>query len=543
MSRLIWMFVFLLLWGGMNQEAHAWFWDDDVLVTINGSKYTEQDYRDWWRSWQEENMAVPDSTAEFINWQLLAQEGLRLQLDTEPSFRRKVETFVKVRSLMMLKNEEVDAKAKPTPEQLWAMYEEQYCPRWRIAVFFFATEEQAQAQAAALQQGEISTEELRELGHGEGGPLFYEAKWLRVPQITEEWFAALKGRQPGHITTPQPKGNYFIILHFMAEKGPDKEDFASVKKTIAAKVKDRLSGERTAALVEKLKKKYQVEVDEEFLAEIDETPLEMERAEKAVITTNAGEISAGAVQAMMAKERQFRKQYKFAAEDPDRLKERVVANMLAQTLISWEAMDRHYEKRPPFAAVYDFYRKHRLTKEIEKRYIKPQATVDEAEARAYYDAHQDEFSHPEMVSYILVEAEENLVKRMRREIAEGADFFKVVGKHFPGGLPVQQMPVNHLDPGLSSPLLALSKGEVSMPFTMNNNSAMVRLVNRRAAMPLPFPQVKDEIVKKLGDEKFTAARREFLDLLKERSAITVNKKVWNRLQKELTKQHEPTDTH
>lgn len=136
MFRLTWLVLCTLFFVGISSHnACAWFWNDSVLMTINGEKYSTQDYRNWWQNWQEENMPLPESPDEFMNWQLMAQEGSRMQLESEPGYQRKVETFLKVRSLMILKNEEIDSKVKPTRKELWAMYEKDYCPRWNIAVF------------------------------------------------------------------------------------------------------------------------------------------------------------------------------------------------------------------------------------------------------------------------------------------------------------------------------------------------------------------------------------------------------------------------
>lgn len=539
MFRLTWLVLCTLFFVGIiSTDARAWFWNDSVLLTINGEEYLVEDYRDWWQNWQEENMALPESPDEFIDWQLMAQEGSRMQLESEPSYQRKVETFLKVRSLMILKNEEIDSKAKPRRQDLWSVYEKEYCPRWKIAVFFFETEEQAADKGKALRVGEISVEDLKALPAKEGGPLFSEAKWLRYPQIKEDWLASLKGKKPGFITAPRAMGKHFIFLYFAEEKGPEEEDFAKVKAGIQAKVKDQISADLTYKLVQRLKKQYQVVVDEDFLATIGETPLDLETSERPVVKTTQGDISAGALQAMMAKERQFRKQYNFSPEDGESLKKRVVASMLAQTLISWEAMNRHYEEKGPFVAVYQFYRNHRLTKEIEKRFIRPNAKLAEGEAKAYYEVNQQKFSYPEMVSFVLAEGEEELIKRMRQDITKGEDFFAVTGKHFPGGLPVQQVPVDHLAAEMKEPLLALKKGEVSMPFAMQKNFALAKLVNRRPAMPVPFMQVKDEINKKLSDEKFAASRKDFLEQLKKKSSIKINSRTWNKLRKELEQQYE-----
>jgi hypothetical protein len=543
MSKVAWLVLCTCLFvGGSNHNARAWFWNDSSLATINGETFSTQDYQNWWENWQEENMDVPASPEEFINWQLMAQEGERMQLDREMDYQRKVATFLKVRALMIFKNEEVDSKVKISQDELWAIYAKEYSPRWQIGVFFFETEEVAAQQGDALRRGTLSGEELKNLSVKEGGPLFTEAKWLRRPQIKEEWLTVLTGKKAGHITPPQPMGKYFIILNFMEEKGPTEEDFATLKTSIARKISKQRSGELTVQLVEQLKRKYQVVVDQEFLATIEDTPLDLERSEQPVITTNQENISAGALQAMIAKERQFRKQYKFQPEDSAALKERVVASMLGQTLISWEAIDRHYENKQPFKTTYDFYRKHRLTKEIEKRFIRPNAELEDGEVLAFYEKNQHLYSSPEVISFAVVEGEPELINRMRQEMVQGEDFFAVTSKHFPNGLPIQQVPLNHIEEGLKTPLLALSKGEVSAPFTFNKNSAMVKLVNRRSAVPVPFKQVKDELTKKLGDEKFTTSRKDFLTILKKKSAITVNQKTWTKLYNELLQQNESKET-
>ena len=83
---------------------------DKTLVTIDGREYTDQDYRHWWTSWQEPGMEFFDSPQEFIDFQLLAEQGRQMEYHLNPAFERKVEVFVKVRALGALKNEEVDLK-------------------------------------------------------------------------------------------------------------------------------------------------------------------------------------------------------------------------------------------------------------------------------------------------------------------------------------------------------------------------------------------------------------------------------------------------
>lgn len=522
------------LLGASLQTSHAWFWQNKPLVTINDEVFTDQDYRNWWLNWQEPEMDVLSSMDTFIDWQLMAQEGQRMQLDTEPSYQRKIDTFLKVRALMIFKSEAVDSKVKMTQKELWAMYEKDYTPRLNIAVFFFKTEENATTQGNLLRQNKISFDDLKNLSQKDGGPLFNETKWLRRPQIKEGWLSALEGQTAGYITPARPMGDYFIFLNLLEEKGGDKADFATLESSLERKLRKQKSTELTIQLLEDLKKKYEVVIDEEFLAAIDETPLELQLAEKPLITTNQENISGGALQAMMAKERQFRKQYDFKNEDISTLKQRVVNGMLAQTLISWEAIAQHYENKQPFKNTYDFYRRHRLTKEIERRFISPKATLGEGEAKLYYEKNQDQYTYPESVSYVLVEGEKELIKRIHKDIVQGANFTTVVNKHFPNGLVTKQSALSQLTPELKAPLLALKRGEVSTPFTLDGNGALVKLMQRKSAIPIPFKQVKEELSQNLSKEKFISSKRDFLTILKGKSTIKINTKKWAKLHHDLT---------
>lgn len=518
-------------------NAHAWFWQNEPLVTINDETFTEQDYRNWWQHWQEPELDVPASLDSFIDWQIMAQEGLKMQLDREPSYTRKIDTFLKVRALMIFKNDAVDSKVEISHDDLWSLYTQDYCPRLNIAVFFFKTEKATTAKADLLRQKKITLAELRTLPAKEGGPLFSETKWLRRPQINEDWLTAIEGQEVGYITPARSMGDYFIFLQLIDQKGPEEEDFSSLKTSIERKVRKQKSTALTIQLLEDLKKKYQVVIDEDFLASIDETPLDTQMADKPVITTNHENISGGALQTMISKERKFRKQYDFSNEDIVTLKKRVVENMLAQTLISWEAIARHYENQPPFKNTYDFYRKHRLTKEIEKRFIVPEAVLAEDEAQLFYEKNQNLYTYPEMVSFILVEGEEELIKRIHQDIVLGANFTEVIAKHFPSGLPVKQSTIGQLEPELKTAILTLNRGEVSTPFVMNNSGNLVKLVQHKSAIPIPFKKVQAEIKQKLAKEKYISSKQKFLAILKEKSTIKINNKKWVTLHNDLVRQN------
>lgn len=139
-----WGYVLLatLLWV---QPAAAWFWDSNILATINGREYSVEDYKSWWQQWREPGMEIPDTPDSFVNFHLKVQEAETMELQTRPAYQRKVSVFRKVRSLMLLREEEILAKVgEPTEAELRELYEQRYLPRFTLLAARFDTQEQAQ---------------------------------------------------------------------------------------------------------------------------------------------------------------------------------------------------------------------------------------------------------------------------------------------------------------------------------------------------------------------------------------------------------------
>jgi len=533
LSRLI-LFWFVILYAGTGTSvASAWLWNNPVLVTINDQQHTMTDYRNWWDNWKEEGMAVPVSPDGFINWQLMAQEGIQMELDSDPAFQRKVTTFIKVRSLMILKAEEVDGKVAIDDEALWGVYKEKYIPRLQVRLFFFADAKQAGQQAAAVHAGSLTTEQLQKLGSEDGGSSMVETKWLRRPQLRGEWLSALAEAQPGQLRGPVSMEKGAVLFEVLDVDDGGKSDFSEVRKKMESELRSKQEGALTTQLVDRLKKKFALQIDENILAQISETSLTAEQKEKALVNSTKGEISAGSFYAMLVRERAFRRKYKFKEEDGEELKQRVLINMMAQTLISWEAEDRHYETVSPLRETVDFYRRHRLVREVENRLLKPVKTLTDSEVKEYYLANQERYSHPATVGVALVEGEEELMQMIEREVNQGRDFFEVVERHFPQGILIQQLPPSHYSPEIQAVLASLQKGDVSSPFKMLQDYGLLKVINYRQKTPVPFSRVKDEIKQLLLQEKSNRARNDFLDRLKEHSTIEVNENNWQKIRKEL----------
>ncbi|MCF6188719.1 MAG: hypothetical protein L3J49_14745, partial [Desulfobulbaceae bacterium] len=102
---------FLILLLSVSFVHAGWLpWGNSALVTIDGREYSGDDFRVWWENLREKDMVLPETPDPFVDWVLMFREAERMQLYQDPDYRKKVLTFLKARTLMLLKAEEVDSR-------------------------------------------------------------------------------------------------------------------------------------------------------------------------------------------------------------------------------------------------------------------------------------------------------------------------------------------------------------------------------------------------------------------------------------------------
>lgn len=517
-------------------SGNAWFGKKKPLVAINGIEFGAEDFKNWWQNWQEKDQPLPDTLDPFIEWQLMAREAKRMELANSPTYQHKIAVFLNVRSLMLLKHEEIDSKIAVDDQAIRQEYETGYAPRQMVQIFFFAEAATANAAYEKLQNGASTPAALKELAPADGGPAHYQERETRPINTPADWQDALAKCKPDEITQPVAWGNGWVILRKNGAPTPgDEKDFDARKRQIGDTIADKQNARLSADLMDRLNQKYNVQVDRELLASlpVDDAPLAADLAGKAVITTNLRTITAAEFMEKLRKEKTFRKDYGFQKEEADALKQRLLNGILSQTLTSWEAQDRHYENKPPLQPVYEFYCQHRLIKELENRLFAPQATTNTQEITEYYQEHLDEFSLPAAVSIATVSGDEATAKKFWTGVIMGEDFMALAKKYYGGEPRKQQLPLNHLEPELSQAILPLAIGEVSQPFLQKGNTVLVKLFGREKGGPLPLSQVGDKLGKEIIEKKFSRLRAEYLDKLKAKSTISVDNMAWQALKKEL----------
>lgn len=516
--------------------AAAWFGDDDTLLTIDGGRYTGEDFKRWWGFWKEEGQELPETPDAYVDWLLLAREGERMELDSDPSFKRQDLVFLQSRTLLMLKYEVVDSQINVTDADLQAHYEKRYTPRWQVQRMNFPNPEAAAAAWQELQAGSLTVEELQARDSASGGPASVHENWVRPTGIDPGWLAIFEKTSVGDVIDPAEHEGGVALFYMKDTKGPDEEDFGKLRDQVAREVWKEQESRLTIALLDQLREKYEAKVDEERLAALDVNAAEDTFTDEVLISTSRQKLTEKQFMAMARREMSTRPgaaHSAFDEKEAGELKARVVGGFLAQNLTNWEAIDRHYEEKEPFKWEYDFQFRHRLTTFVENRLFTADTKVSDEEVKQHYENNLAKFTQPAMVKLYIIDDTLGPVDQIWADAVSGKDFARTLRQHFGRHVPGQEVPANHLDPEIKAVVDKLAAGETSQPFTAQGSRVVVHLIERIPERPLPLEMVNKTIHPRLMQEKIAEKRKAYLEVLRSGSKIEVKNRKWQAVRKEL----------
>lgn len=522
-------------------SSHAALWGGSELVTINGTEFTPEDYRNWWREWREPKMTLQETPEEFIDWMLLSQEARDMQLQDNAKYRQKVKVFLKVRTLMQLKSEEIDSrKVIADRDQLWSMYLERFTPILNLRLLALADEEQAGVVEGFLAQG-IALDKVADAAGIEQLAEQLEAtgpmRYTRIPEPLQVVAVPMKA---GEIAGPVKFGHSWYFIEVLERNDGTEEDFESVKQALIYDDLKTQEYKLTHDMVEQLKIDYEVQIYDEVIAAIEPGEISDELAKKIAVKIGETDVPAKIIFAAANKAQSTRGHARKDPEDFSKSKTRVVNDLLVQTLTSREALSRHYEKVPPLQQTYEFYSQHRLIKELDVTILKPQVKITDADIEAYYKENPNKYSREGMVELAIVRTnEQQLAKTLNQRLKDGEDFFTVMEPISPAGIQIKKTPLQHLTPLVQAEVAKLAAGQAAGGIEDGADILFIKLVRKGEREFVPIEKVKGQIRTQLEADRFQQLKSDMVQQLRERSSIKLNKSAWKKLKKAL-QEEEPS---
>lgn len=224
------------------------------------------------------------------------------------------------------------------------------------------------------------------------------------------------------------------------------------------------------------------------------------------------------------------------------LASQTVRLLLANQLVLNEALARKWDQR---AEVAEQLRRVREAAIVEL-YLASVAGVpadfpSEADVRKVYDANKASLMTPRQfeVSQIFVamprDAGKATLETARKKVAAiqarlkqpGADFAEIAttdsdAKTAAGGGALGWVTENQLRPELRAILLGMAKDTIADPIQLDDGFHILKVSDIRPSEPLPFDSVREQLVKRLRDERGAQLRRAYIAELVKKSPPAIN---------------------
>jgi parvulin-like peptidyl-prolyl isomerase len=272
---------------------------------------------------------------------------------------------------------------------------------------------------------------------------------------------------------------------------------------------------------------------------------EVTSVENAVAVVGGKPLSATEIERQLGLQPDFVKA-RYAAPEARR---EFVESLIRNELLVQEARRRGLEEAPEVRALYEkVLVQHLLTQAASA------SAPSEADARAYYDTHPDEFSRPERVRVAIIEfgpkagpapergkVEQQLVRLRGLKEAERASAFNALvassstheaSRSQDGDLGprTRQELAQLFSEEVATEAFGLkAPGDVAGPIATGRGQVAVRLIGRTPAEVRPFEAEKGALLSRLGAERRLAAMDDLLATLKKTTPVTVNEELLKRI--------------
>ena len=186
-----------------------------------------------------------------------------------------------------------------------------------------------------------------------------------------------------------------------------------------------------------------------------------------------------------------------------------------------------------------------LVQVIQSNEIMRNMTITEQEARQYYAKNPEQFLKPATVTvreiFVAVPTvtgadgkpavnaaanEEALakLKTARERAAKGEDFAKIVGEISESGTKanggvIGPVLVSDLNPNLAALFSKMKPGEISEPIRAAEGYQIFKLDTRSEQEPQPYESVRDDISRRIYEQRLDGEMRKYLDKLRETALI------------------------
>ncbi len=492
----------------------------EVVATVNGEPITraalERQLASMHEGMQEKETKTRKDPSELlnrmINAALMLQEARRMGLDEAPELAAAADAFAATTLRQLLYSYHVRNIATPDGKEV----EERYRAAVRelkVSSVLLDREEDARELESRLKSGgdfDALTAALVAGGKAAGGQ---KGVFLKERDLLPEVAAVLAGMKTGAVSPAVKIGKGYSLFRLDEVRYPDDPE---VLRSVREEALKRRKADAVKAFGEALKKKH-AKVDSKRLDAVDydsaEPGFDALLADKRVLATVKGEAPVTVSDLTDALMKRFFHGAEQASREGklNRRKDEVFDELLTKKVFAAEARRLKLDRSDLYKDLVEGNRNGLLLGAFVARAVEPGIKVEEAEIREYREAHLREYTAPETMNYRglafdrrddAVDAVEKLRKGTEflwiRQNAPGqSDPEKVRGILELEGTIVQSGEAG----GVRKAVAGARPGDYRLYASAEGPVYVLLIGEVTPSRPLPFELVREEIGRKLFDEK------------------------------------------
>lgn len=466
-----------------------------------------------------------------ITTRLIVQEAREMQLDATPEFRAAMDGF-KDSTLRKMLQREAAKGARPDPAEVERLYRDAV-REYRLSSVLIEKEDDAKAFQAALASGgtleALATKAVAEKkGKGWGKSEFAPRKHV-LPEI----LAAVQDAKPGAPVGPVRVPSGWVWLRVDGTRYPKGD--AAARAQARQLAGERAEHEAVRRFYLSLVKKH-AKIDDALVKQLDfeakgEEGFNQLLADQRPVVTIAGArpITVGDLAREVSTKFFHGMGGPIKEKRVNAQKDAALERVLGARLFAREAEARKLASRTEFVrGVAEAERALAFNTFVEK-VIAPEVKLTEKETIEAYEQHKAEYTAPEMlkldgIAFASAGAAQAAIDKLRA----GTDFgwFVTNSPQLPPEKRTVQfdgrtVSVNALPPALAKALVGVHAGEYRLYAASDHEVYVVRVVDQTPPSTKPYADAREAVARKLLDERFSRAIREYADRLRKAQRVDV----------------------
>lgn len=456
-----------------------------------------------------------------VDRRLFVQEGFRLGLQDSPVVLDAVARFRGQKLVEAYLKERIDDRAVVSEEEVKAAHA-QMTRQAEVLQLVVATQAEAEAALADLRKGADFDALARQrsiVPSSKRGGLILVGYGAEA--AVEH---ALAGLKDGETSAPFLSSAGWALLRLVKRNVVEPPPYEKV----ASRIRTALQQRRRAALEQELYGPLWTRYDARVL-DCAQTVDELKQAAAAKATTVCASWQGGTLTVQALARRVKLDQLGSAAGSWPELRKALLEDLVARELVQREAEADGYGQRPEILEKVRSSRDDQVESLLYREYVIHDVKVDDAETRAYFEAHRDLFTEDaqyELAQVLVATPEEArvVVEKLttaRQPFGEVAAALSKDPKSAADGGRVGFVGKKRLVDEFA-PITALQEGEVSAPLATKAGYHVVKVLSIKPPRPLPLEEVAADARRRALEERQAAETQRWVGKLRAAAKIVIS---------------------